>query len=119
MMKIKYLLLAFTSVILVVIAGCATERYVSPRISEVPRAGFVLNPPILGAVFDGRITQEPKDSASQLQADLSRIYGSSIEWNEYFTKTPPGRVAVRVRIVTLGATFGSRLVSKTAFANAV
>jgi hypothetical protein len=119
MMKIKYLQLAFTSVILVVIAGCATERYVSPTISEVPRVGFVLNPPILGAVFDGRIAQEPKDSASQLQADLSRIYGTSIEWNDYFNKTAPGRVAVRIRIVTLGASFGSRLISSIAFANAV
>ncbi len=78
-----------------------------------------MKPPILGAVFDGRTSQDPKDAVAQLQADLSRIYGSSIEWNEYFTKTPPGRVSVRIRIVTLGASFGSRLISTTAFANAV
>ena len=106
-------------IVFFIFAGCATERYISPTLSEGTRTGLDLKPPILGAVFDGRATQEPKDAASQLQADLSRIYGSSIEWNDYFTKTPPGRVAVRVRIVTLGASFGSRLISTTAFANAV
>jgi hypothetical protein len=105
--------------VLVTLTACATERYISPTLSEVPRVGFDLKPPILGAVFDGRATQEPKDAASQLQADLTRIYGSSIEWNDYFTKTPPGRVTVRIRIVILGASFGSRLISTTAFANAV
>jgi hypothetical protein len=78
-----------------------------------------LKRPVLGAVFDGRASQEPKDAASTIQDDLRRIYGSSIEWNDYFMKTPPGRVAVRVRLVTLGATFGNRLVSSVAFANAV
>jgi hypothetical protein len=110
-MTFMFFLAAFT--------GCATERHVSPTLSEAPRHGLELKPPIVGAVFDGRATQEPKDAASQLQADLRRIYGSSIEWNDYFTKTPPGRVAVRIRIVTLGASFGSRLISTAAFANAV
>lgn len=120
MMKIKYLQLAMAAaVILVVISGCATERQITPTLSEAPRVGLELKPPVLGAVFDGRANQEPKDAASQLQADLRRTYGSSIEWNDYFAKTPPGRVAVRVRLVTLGATFGSRLISTTAFANAV
>jgi hypothetical protein len=104
---------------LAVFGGCATERHIAPTLSEPPRTGLELKPPILGAVFDGRATQDPKDAASQLQADLSRIYGTSIEWHSYFTKTPQGRVAVRVRIVMLGASFGNRLVSSTAFANAV
>lgn len=107
------------AVVMTLIAGCATERYIAPTLSEPPRAGLDLKPPVLGAVFDGRANQEPKDAALQLQEDLKRIYGSSIEWNDYFTKTPPGRVAVRVRIVTLGASFGSRLVSTVAFTNAV
>jgi hypothetical protein len=106
-------------IVLIAFAGCATERHISPTLSEAPRTGVDLKPPILGAVFDGRTSQEPKDAVVQLQADLSRIYGSSIEWNEYFTKTPPGRVSVRIRIITLGASFGSRLISTTAFANAV
>lgn len=119
-MRIKHLKITITAIIvLAVFGGCATERHIAPTLSEPPRTGLELNPPILGAVFDGRATQEPKDAASQLQSDLSRIYGTSIEWDGYFTKMPPGRVAVRVRIVTLGASFGSRLVSSTAFANAV
>lgn len=119
-MQIKKLKIAIVAMIaLSVFSGCATERYIAPTLSEPPRTGLDLKPPILGAVFDGRATQDPKDAASQLQADLSRIYGFSIEWNDYFTKTPQGRVAVRVRIVMLGASFGSRLISTTAFANAV
>lgn len=119
-MQIKHLKIGIAVIIaLAVLGGCATERYIAPTLSEPPRTGLQLNPPVLGAVFDGRATQEPKDAATQLQTDLSRIYGTSIEWDSYFTKTSQGRVAVRVRIVTLGASFGSRLVSSTAFANAV
>jgi hypothetical protein len=119
-MNIGYLKITMALVVaMTLIAGCATERYIAPTLSEPPRAGLDLNPPVFGAIFDGRANQEPKDAAVQLQGDLKRIYGSSIEWKDYFTKTPPGRVAVRVRIVTLGATFGSRLVSGVAFANAV
>jgi hypothetical protein len=119
-MRSKHLLIAVAvMIVLAAFGGCATERHIAPTLSESPRTGLELNPPILGAVFDGRATQEPKDAASQLQADLRRIYGPSIEWESYFTKTPPGRVAVRVRVVALGSSFGSRLVSSTAFANAV
>jgi len=120
MSRIRFIHVAAVAIIVMAMFnGCVTERHISPRLSESTRVGLELKPPILGAVFDGRAIQEPKDAALQLQADLSRIYGSSIEWNDYFIKTPPGRVAVRIRIVTLGASFGSRLVSTTAFANAV
>jgi len=120
MMKSKNLQIAMAVMIVLAAFGrCATERHIAPTLSESPRTGLELKPPILGAVFDGRATQDPKDAALQLQADLRRIYGPSIEWGSYFTKTSPGRVAVRVRIVTLGSSFGSRLVSSTAFANAV
>lgn len=50
---------------------------------------------------------------------MRRIYGDSIEWGDYFSKTPPGRVTIRVRVVTLGASFGSRLISASSFANAI
>jgi hypothetical protein len=120
MAHIKHLKIAILVMIaLAMFGGCATERHIAPTLSESPRTGLELKPPILGAVFDGRATQDTKNAASRLQTDLSRIYGTSIEWNSYFTKTPQGRVAVRVRIVMLGASFGSRLVSSTAFANAV
>ena len=119
-MQIKYLTISIALIIaLAVFGGCATERHIAPTIQEPTRAGLELKPPILSAVFDGRATQDPKDAASKLQTDLNRIYGTSIEWDNYFAKTEQGRVAVRVRIVTLGASFGSRLVSSTAFANAV
>jgi len=32
------------------LAGCATERHVSPTLNASPRAGLELKPPILGAV---------------------------------------------------------------------
>jgi hypothetical protein len=120
MAHIKHLKIAILVMIaLAMFGGCATERHIAPTLSESPRTGLELKPPILGAVFDGRATQDTKNAASRLQTDLSRIYGTSIEWNSYFTKKPQGRVAVRVRIVMLGASFGSRLVSSTAFAIAV
>jgi len=118
--QIKHLKIAIIGMIaLAILGGCATERHIAPTLSEPPRTGLELKPPILGAVFDGRATQNPKDAAAQLQTDLGRIYGKSIEWDSYFAKTPQGRVAVRVRIVMLRASFGSRLISSTAFANAI
>lgn len=109
-----------TAIALVVcLGGCATERTISPSISGSPRTGLVVSPPIVAAVYDGRATQEPKDAAATLQSDLTRLYGPSFEWADYFAKTSAGRVSVRIRIVTLGASFGSRLVSAAAFANAV
>jgi len=88
-MQIKQLRIAMVLMIIFsIFTGCATERHISPTLSEPTRTGLDLKPPILGAVFDGRATQDPKDAALQLQADLSRIYGSSIEWNDYFNRTP-------------------------------
>jgi hypothetical protein len=101
------------------LTGCASERVISPTLSGSSRTGLIVSPAILGAVYDGRASQEPKDAAAILQGDLSRIYGASIEWTDYFAKTPAGRVSARIRIVTLGSSFGSRLVSSVAFANAV
>lgn len=103
---------------ILLIVGCATERAVAPTISAEPRSGLSVSPPILAAVYDGRTTGQRKDAAITLQADLARLYGSSIEWSDYFAKTPAGRVSVRFRIVALGASFGSRLVSSAAYATA-
>jgi hypothetical protein len=110
---------ASTVVATLLLGACATDRVISPTISAAPRTGLVVSPPIIGAVYDGRAKQEPKEAAGTLQADLTRLYGPSIEWSDYFSKTPAGRVSVRFRIVTLGASFGSRLVSSAAFATAV
>ena len=110
---------ASTVVATLLLGACATDRAISPTISAAPRTGLVVSPPIIGAVYDGRAKQEPKEAAATLQADLTRLYGPSIEWSDYFSKTPAARVSVRFRIVTLGASFGSRLVSSAAFATAV
>ncbi len=118
MNKVPYFV-ATVFVVTILLTGCATERVISPTISASSRTSLIVSPGILGAVYDGRAEQEPKDAATILQADLSRIYGSSIEWTDYFAKVPVGRVSVRIRIVTLGSSFGSRLVSSVTFANAV
>ena len=118
MIKISY----FVAIIFVAVAfltGCTTERALSPTIPATPRTDLVVSSAILGSVYDGRTSQMPKDAAATLRADLSRIYGSSIEWTDYFAKAPAGRVSIRIRIVTLGSSFGSRLVSSAAFANSV
>jgi len=99
------------------LTGCATERYITPTISGQHRTGLTLERPIIGAVLDGRAVREPSDAASVLQRDLTRMYGEAIEWDDYFAAVPDGRVGIRIRLVTLGARFGSRLISSTAFAN--
>lgn len=101
------------------LTGCATGRVISPTISASPRTGLAVSPPILAAVYDGSANKGPMDAVAILQADLTRIYSSSLEWVDYFAKTPAGRISVRVRIVILGSTFGSRMVSSAAFASAV
>lgn len=111
--------IAATLALVSLLVGCATERTISPSILASPRTGLTVSPPILTAVYDGHANVEPKDVAATLQAELSRIYGSSLEWTDYFAKTPTGRVSIRVRIITLGSSFGSRLVSSVAFTNAV
>lgn len=119
-MKSRYLRTTITlAIFMMILSGCTAQRYITPTLTETPRTGLDLKPPVLCSVLDGRANQEPKNAAAQLAEDLKRIYGSSTEWNDYFAKTPYGRVSVRVRLITLGATFGSRLVSTTAFANAV
>lgn len=53
-MEIKKLKIAIVAMIaLSVFSGCATERNIVPTLSEPPRIGLDLKPPVLGAVFDG------------------------------------------------------------------
>lgn len=109
----------FLFVAAAILSGCATERTLSPTIAASARTNLKVSPPIFGSVYDGRTNRTPEDAAAVLQKDLERIYGSSIEWTDYFSKTPSDRVSVRIRIITLGASFGSRLVSSAAFATSV
>lgn len=109
-------LVAFSCALL--LGGCSTNLSIEPSFEAQPRVGLSLAPPILAAVEDGRAKQDTKHTAI-LKADLSRVYGAALEWTDYFEKTPPGRVSVRVRIVMLGSTFGSRMISSAAFSEAI
>src|SRR5262245_60744345 len=105
--------------LVLLLMGCATERYVSPTITTAPREGLSLRAPILASVFDGRTTGADPSAAAALQSELTKIYGRSLQWTNYFDTVPEGRVALRIRIVTLGSSFGSRLVSSVSYATAV
>nr|WP_321514461.1 hypothetical protein [uncultured Pseudodesulfovibrio sp.] len=70
------------------------------------------------SVFDGRVSNDQTNTAFQIKADLQKIYGSSIQWSDYFSPVTPNRVTIRLRIINLGASFGSRIVSSTAFLTA-
>ena len=55
-MKSKNLQMAMAvMIVLAAFGGCATERHITPTLSEPPRTGLELKPPILGAVLDGRL----------------------------------------------------------------
>lgn len=104
--------------ITMILAGCATERSVTPTIDTTPRTGLQLETPVLASVYDGRTNGDHQDAAKTLKTQLQKIYGDSLEWVPYFKKVPPGRIAIRLRIVKLGSQFGSRLISSVAYANA-
>jgi len=71
------------------------------------------------AVFDGRTTGEDQDAASLLKAELTKIYGNNLRWTSYFESVPKGSVSLKIRIVELGSSFGSRLISSATYATAV
>ena len=101
------------------LAACATERYVALTITSAPRTGLTLRTPVLASVFDGRTTGADPTAAASLQSELTKIYGSNLQWGNYFDRVPDGRVGLRIRIVTLGSSFGSRLISSVTYSTAV
>ncbi len=101
------------------LAGCAAERFALPLISAGPREGLFLETPILVSLVDGRVDTAEARPVETLQAELSRIYGSNLEWVPLGDATPPDRVAVRFRIRALGASFGSRFTPPAVFLNAI
>jgi len=101
------------------LSACATERHIAPTITTAPRAGLTLKEPVLASVFDGRTAGADPTAAAALQSELAKIYGESLQWANYFDSVPEGRVALRIRIVTLGSSFGSRLVSSVSYSTAV
>lgn len=107
------------SLSILLLGACATERYVAPTITSAPRTGLTLRQPVLAAVFDGRTSGSDPAAATELQSALTKLYGSNLQWGNYFDSVPEGRVALRIRIVTLGSSFGSRLVSSVGYATAI
>lgn len=118
-MEVRRIAGAMFALTLVLLIGCATERYVEPTITTSTRTGLSLKTPVFASVYDGRTTGADPQAANLLQSELTKIYGQNLEWVPYFDKTPPGRIAVKLRIVTLESTFGSRVISSSTFATAV
>lgn len=101
-------------------SGCATERYMTTLIINTnPRTNLTLKIPVLMSIYDGRTSGADQSVVNSLQSELTKIYSSNLEWVPYFDTVPVGRVAVRLRIVTLGSSFGSRLVSSSTYATAM
>lgn len=98
--------------LLLALAGCATQRTSQPRITATPRSGLSLQRPILVSVLDARSSSSKSEDAGQvLEEDLKKVYGSSIELADYFSEVPEGRVALRLRLKANEANFGSRILS--------
>ena len=96
---------------IIISSGCTTERYMTTlTINANPRANLALRLPVLVSVYDGRTSGTDQSVVSSLKSELAKVYGSNLEWVPYFDPVPVGRVAIRLRIVTLGSSFGSRLV---------
>ena|GEM_PF-1242698 len=110
----------FWAIFILLVSGCSTYRTITPALSEAPRQGITLKTPVLVAVFDGRAKkQNGEQLVSSLQNSLRQIYGNSIEFIDYFTKTPDSRVLIRIRVMALGANFGSRIITSSYFAGSI
>jgi hypothetical protein len=110
-----YLVIIFC---LLVVSSCAAHRDITPRISDDPRTSIRLDTPVLISILDSRpADQRTRAVVDSLRADLSRIYGDSLEWTDYFSQTPPGRVAVKIRLLALGADFGSRILVASGYSS--
>lgn len=114
MQRLSLILLSFA-----VLFGCATERSISPTIGTEPRHDLTLTTPVQASVFDGRTSGNQDQASTQLKNELGRIYGSSLEWVPYFRETSIDRVSIKYRILKLGADFGSRIITTSAYASAV
>ena len=100
--------------------GCSTSRDFVPTIQSAPRPAFGLRSPVVIALLDGRTSSATQESPEPaLRRDLDRIYGQAIRWQSYFAKPESGTVVVKVRILALGAEFGSRVLSSTTISQAI
>lgn len=102
----------------VCLAGCTTYKNFSPSISEPARTTLNINPPVIVSVFDGRGNRDGKEKPdASVKAGIAAAYPGSVEFSEYFSPTPSGRVRVRIRLQEMGSQFGSRVISGVAVAN--
>ena len=99
--------------------GCATQRTFQPKILEPPRTGISLQRQLLCSVVDGRPVDEQERAPSNLQADLAAIYGESLRWIPYFSKTPDGHVAIKMKLQVASAQFGAQVISATPYTAAI
>lgn len=105
---------------IIVCSGCTTERYMTTlTLNANPRTNLTLRLPVLVSVYDGRVSSTDQSVVGSLKSELAKVYGSNLEWVPYFNPVPVGRVAMRLRIVTLGSAFGSRLVSSSTYTTAI
>lgn len=99
----------------------ASYRPFTPTLEASYRGDLRVSPPILVAVLDGRTFQDKKgksaEGAPAISQGILHAYGSAVEPTDFFSPVPSNRVAVKVRIMALGANFGSRIVSGTQIAN--
>jgi hypothetical protein len=70
-------------------------------------------------VFDGRAEAGDQDAAASLRAELTQIYGNNLHWTPYSQPVPKGGVSIKIRIVELGSSLGSRRISSDTYAPAV
>ncbi|RPH30240.1 hypothetical protein EHN07_03820 [Buttiauxella warmboldiae] len=104
-----------------ILVGCATEKSITPTIDSSPRAEVNLEYPLLISVFDGRTSNRDDNGNAEesIKNSLTKIYGKNLQWISDFDKVPNGRTAIRIRLIILGANFGSRIVSSSSYQNAV
>ena len=98
--------------------GCATERYVTPKITSAPRAAcsskIQSSRPYTTAERPELIQKLPLRYRPNLRTSTEVIFGGC-----HFDPVRKVGVAVRIRIVMLGSSFGSRLISSANFETAV
>ncbi|WP_434639648.1 hypothetical protein ACMYSK_01425 [Klebsiella sp. I138] len=112
----KFIAIVF---VLSMLTGCATERTITPVIDSSPRPDIHLEYPLMMSVFDGRTSNRDENATQSIKESLTKIYGNNIQWISDFDKVPNGRTAVRIRLIVLGANFGSRIITSSGYESAV
>lgn len=98
--------------ILTLLIGCSTQRVNIPTISESPRTSLILKKPLLVSILDARTTKNKSaDVINSIEKGLKDTYGNSLKMVNFFSKTPPGSIALKIRLKANEANFESRIVT--------